>query len=78
MILLDIHITGDTLTSFFVMVLILLISGLAKIFYSKASELVKEVKELTLSNVVNTRDVQNIRRDVDNHETRIIKLEDKD
>ena len=78
MILLDIHITGDTLTSFFVMVLILLISGLAKIFYSKASELVKEVKELTLSNVGNTRDVQNIRRDVDNHETRIIKLEDKD
>lgn len=75
--ILDIHITGDTLTSFFVMVLILLISGLAKIFYDKASELVKEVKELTLSNVGNTKDVEGVRRDVDNHEIRIIKLEDK-
>lgn len=74
---LSINITSDTLTSFFVIILTLVISGISKIIFEKANELIKEIRNLAVSNVLNQKDIKNMVDDIGNHEKRINILETK-
>lgn len=63
------------LTEFLLSVLILLVSAFCKIFYTQINTLIKEIKELVRSDVEQRKDIEQLKKDSDDHRGRIIKLE---
>lgn len=68
--MLNITISGDTLTSFFTMLLLLLVGGLGKVFYDAFRDFRQEFHDLIKSN-------DSLKEAVTDHEKRITDLEEE-
>jgi len=67
----------NELTNFLICVLIAIIGWYTNRITVKIDELVKTIQDMLINNVAVEKDIETIKGDVDNHETRITSLENK-
>ena len=66
---------GDSFTNVLLITLIGLLGTIGKIFYDKMEETLKRIEQILLSDVRQIKDIEGIKEDVKDHETRITSLE---
>ena len=67
----------DGFTNLLLVTLIALFGAISKIFYNKLEDLVRRIEQILLSDVSQKKDIEGIKDDIADHETRITSLEKK-
>jgi hypothetical protein len=65
----------ESMTNVLLITLISLIAFIGKIALGKINDLIKDVKSLLMSDMLNKNNISNLQNDIENHETRINNLE---
>lgn len=66
---------GDSFTNLLLVTLITLLGYIGKVFYDKMEDVLRRIEQILLSDVSQKKDIEGIKEDVSNHETRITVLE---
>jgi len=67
--------TSGELTNLLIIILISLVGFIANLFVKKIERFEKTIQNILISDVANKKDINSIQVELDNHERRIIKLE---
>lgn len=67
--------TSAEVTNLLIVVLISLIGYIANMFIKKIERFEKRMEDILLSDMSHTKDIASIKINIDNHESRIVKLE---
>ena len=65
------------LSNILLMILITLVSYIAKVFYDKMETIISEIRSIMISDVANKKDIEQLKHTTSNHEERITNLESK-
>jgi polyhydroxyalkanoate synthesis regulator phasin len=68
---------GDSFTNVLLITLITLLGYIGKVFYDKMEDVLKRIEQILLSDVSQKKDIENLKEDMEDHETRITHLENK-
>lgn len=68
---------GDSFTNVLLITLITLLGYIGKVFYDKMEDVLKRIEQILLSDVSQKKDIESIKEDVKDHETRLTTLEKK-
>ena len=66
-----------SLTNILLTLLIALLGYMGRSLYDKIEHLIEEIRIIMLSDVANKKDIEYLKDSIDDHETRITKLENK-
>ncbi|CAB4144145.1 hypothetical protein UFOVP462_20 [uncultured Caudovirales phage] len=69
--------TTAMITNFLMMAIFSLVAFVSNIFIKKMDRFEKKIEEILMSDVAINKDIEVIKSDIDNHETRINNLETK-
>jgi hypothetical protein len=67
--------TTAMITNFLMMAIFSLVAFVSNIFIKKMDRFEKKIEQILMSDVAINKDIEVIKSDIDNHETRITKLE---
>ena len=67
----------NQLSNILLMILIALVSYVAKVFYEKMETIISEIRSIMISDVANKKDIEQLKHTTSNHEDRITILESK-
>jgi len=67
--------TSGELTNLLIIILISLVGFIANLFVKKIERFERTIQNILISDVANKKDINSIQVELDNHERRIIKLE---
>ena len=65
----------DQFTNILLITLISLLGAISKIFYDKMDHVLRRIEQILLSDKAQEKDIENMKEDIRDHETRISKLE---
>lgn len=68
---------GDSFTNLLLVALITLLGYIGKVFYDKMEEALGKIEQILMDDVGQKKDIESIKEDVCDHETRITKLEER-
>jgi hypothetical protein len=69
--------TTAMITNFLMMAIFSLVAFVSNIFIKKMDRFEKKIEQILMSDVAINKDIEVIKSDIDNHETRITNLETK-
>jgi hypothetical protein len=67
--------TSGELTNLLIIILISLVGFIANLFVKKIERFERTIQNILISDVANKKDITSIQVELDNHERRIVKLE---
>lgn len=67
--------TSGELTNLLIIILISLVGFIANLFVKKIERFERTIQNILISDVANKKDINSIQVELDNHERRIVKLE---